>query len=281
MEVVNIFALSRVFYIASILPLPKNIVQRIEKIISRFIWTGSGKVLKVSLNENKLPKHRGGVGLLCIEFMSKSLRLSQLLRLLKDGDAKTLHHVDYWMGELLATFRPEFGNCNHPRASPGFFMSLAEIVTDAMISRFLTENNWKNTTNKMLYSQHIMSLPQTKAEDDLGLSLSEAWRKMWLPCLTSSTREVVYLGIHNKLQVRERLFRIGLVNDPYCVSCSDRPIWKFSFNRYRYRYRYAHHNIYRYRYRYRYEENKFTDTDTDQKNNKFTDTDADTDMKNC
>ena len=67
------------------------------------------------------------------------------------------------------------------------------------------------------------------------------------------------------------------------LESSDRPIWKFSFNRYRYRYRYAHHNIYRYRYRYRYEENKFTDTDTDtdQKNNKFTDTDADTDMKNC
>ena len=45
---------------------------------------------------------------------------------------------------------------------------------------------------------------------------------------------------------------------------SDRPIWKFSFNR------------------YRSEENKLTDTDTDtdQKKKKFTDTDADTDMKN-
>ena len=57
---------------------------------------------------------------------------------------------------------------------------------------------------------------------------------------------------------------------------SDRPIWKFSFNRYRYRY--AHFNISR--YRYRYEENKFTDTDTDKKKKEFTDTDADTDMKN-
>ena len=44
---------------------------------------------------------------------------------------------------------------------------------------------------------------------------------------------------------------------------SDRPIWKFSFNR----------------YRYRYEENNFTYTD--QMKKKITDTDADTDMKNC
>ena len=53
---------------------------------------------------------------------------------------------------------------------------------------------------------------------------------------------------------------------------SDRPIWKFSFNRYQY----AHHSI----YWYRSEENKFTDTDTDQKKKKFTDTNADTYMKN-
>ena len=53
---------------------------------------------------------------------------------------------------------------------------------------------------------------------------------------------------------------------------SDRPIWKFSFNRYRYRY--ANFNI----SRYRYEENKFTDTDTVMKKKEFTDTD--TDMKN-
>ena len=31
----------------------------------------------------------------------------------------------------------------------------------------------------------------------------------------------MYLLLHNKLTVRERLFRIQSVNDPYCVNCMD------------------------------------------------------------
>ena len=45
------------------------------------------------------------------------------------------------------------------------------------------------------------------------------WRKLNLPAIPSTAREVVYLAVHNKLPVRERLFRVGLVGDPYCSSC--------------------------------------------------------------
>ena len=130
-EVVNTFALSRVFYIASILPLPKNITLRMEKSIGKFLWTCSGKVLRVSLREVKLPKLRGGTGLLCVESMAKCLRISQLLRLLRDGDDKALHHIDYWMGEMLVDFKAEFGSCRHRQSIPSFFMGLAELVTEA------------------------------------------------------------------------------------------------------------------------------------------------------
>ena len=221
-EVVNTFALSRVFYIASILPLPKNMIIRMEKSIGKFIWTCAGKILRVSLNENKLQKLNGGTGLLCVETMGKSLRISQLLRLLKDGDAKTLHHVDYWMGEVLMDFNSEFGSRRHSLSTPSYFMTLAESVTDARISdSSLTVNNWKIVTNKILYRQIVSTFPRTKVEEDMNKSLSEVWRRIWLPNLTSTTREILYLTIHNKLPSRERLFRIGLTNDPYCVSCFD------------------------------------------------------------
>ena len=218
-EVVNTFALSRVFYIASILPLPKNITLRMEKSIGKFLWTCSGKVLRVSLREVKLPKLRGGAGLLCVESMAKCLRISQLLRLLRDGDDKTLHHIDYWMGEMLVDFNEEFGSCRQRQSIPSFFMSLADLVTEARISETITVNNWKIVTNKLLYRQIISGFPQTKVEDDIGRSLSEVWRKIWQPCITSSTREILYLSMHHKIPSRERLFRIGLANDPYCVFC--------------------------------------------------------------
>ena len=50
-------------------------------------------------------------------------------------------------------------------------------------------------------------------------SLKEVWRKLELACSFSDAKDVLYLLIHNKLPIRERLFRIGLSNDPYCEFC--------------------------------------------------------------
>ena len=33
-------------------------------------------------------------------------------------------------------------------------------------------------------------------------------------------RDILFLLLHNKLPVKERLFRIGLKNDPYCLKCT-------------------------------------------------------------
>ena len=82
-EVIRTFALSRVYYLASILPLPLVTAKSFEKMIGKFLWTSSGKVLRVSIDELKNPLEKGGVGLICIKSMSKSLLLSQVLRLLK------------------------------------------------------------------------------------------------------------------------------------------------------------------------------------------------------
>ena len=42
---------------------------------------------------------------------------------------------------------------------------------------------------------------------------------MNLPVISSPAREVLYLAVHNKLPVGERLFRVGLITDPYCSHC--------------------------------------------------------------
>jgi len=58
-EVVRVFALSRVFYLASILPLPSGTANSIEKMIGKFLWASSGKVLRVSIDELKNPLEGG------------------------------------------------------------------------------------------------------------------------------------------------------------------------------------------------------------------------------
>ena len=94
-EVIKVFGLSRTFYVASFLPLSKTISQKFEKLIRRFIWSSSGHLLKVALEELKLPTNRGGLGLKCIHRMGSSLSLTQTLRLLKYGEFKSKFCLSY------------------------------------------------------------------------------------------------------------------------------------------------------------------------------------------
>ena len=44
-EVIRIFALSRVFYVAAVLPVRPSMVKKFESLMGRFIWNYSGKIL--------------------------------------------------------------------------------------------------------------------------------------------------------------------------------------------------------------------------------------------
>ena len=49
---------------------------------------------------------------------------------------------------------------------------------------------------------------------------STAWKRLHSPVVDGKARDVLFLLLHNKLPVKERLFRIGLSNDPYCNKCA-------------------------------------------------------------
>ena len=48
---------------------------------------------------------------------------------------------------------------------------------------------------------------------------SIVWRRLNSRVIDSKAKDVLFLLVHNKLPVKERLFRIGLRHDPYCLKC--------------------------------------------------------------
>ena len=123
--------------------------------------------------------------------------------MIKNGDEKTHGHIDYWIGEVIGEFHANFGHNVCSLNTPGFFASLAEIVAKSRVSNTLTCSNWNIVTNRVLYQQQIMSFPLTKVERDLGSTLSASWRRIYVPVISSPTREVLFLAIHVKLPVKE------------------------------------------------------------------------------
>ena len=58
------------------------------------------------LEEIKNSPERGDLAVPCLASKCKFLLLSQLSRLLKSEDTKSMNHIGYWMGDFLADFVP-------------------------------------------------------------------------------------------------------------------------------------------------------------------------------
>ena len=149
----------------------------------------------------------------------KSLMLSQLLRLLRSGDTKSMGHIGYWIGEVLGDIVPGLDGGAHAGDTPDYFAHLEFLVVEGKAAGLVSVGSWRQLTNKMIYKVHAKDFPDPKVVVDSGVSYKAVWRSLSSPVLTSVARDVVFLLIHNKLPVRERLFRIGLATDPYCEVC--------------------------------------------------------------
>ena len=121
------------------------------------------------------------------------------------------------MDELL----PGLSLRKHSRETPTFYESLAELIADALVDNIVSVSSWKTRTNKFIYQHYLSDLLPLKVELDLGFSLKSTWKQLQSPSLDYKTRDIMFLMLHNKLPVRERLFRIQTVPDPYCTACLD------------------------------------------------------------
>ena len=99
---------------------------------------------------------------------------------------------------------------------PGdYYEHISSLIVEARLSDQIDENNWNTILNRHLYSGLCADLPSPKIEQDMGSSLKLACKKLQHDFLLSSEREVLYLLLHDKLPVRERMFRIKQAVDPY------------------------------------------------------------------
>ena len=202
---------------ASILPVPKSIVKKIESSIGRFIW--QGWLFRVSMEEAKNLPSKGGLSITCVNSMCDSLLLSQMLRLLKCSDTKSIAHLVYWIGDSLDFFLPGVSELSHPNDIPDYFAYLESLIVFGKIEDLFVYNSWKSLSNKQLYLIKTDSLPSPKVEIEAGFSYCNVWRLLQLPVLTSSIKDIMFLLVHNKLPVKERLHRAGMVNNPFCNVC--------------------------------------------------------------
>ena len=180
------FGLSRVYYVAAVLPMKPAVVKKFESLMGKYLWNFSGKILRVAIDEMKNRKMEGGLNLPCLASMADSLLFSQLCRLIKSGEKKSLGHVYYWIGDLLENLAPNI-NFGQLRAAetPEYFTYIADLVAEMMISEKVSAETIKSLTNKSVYAEMTSSFPPPKVVMESNRDYSKAWRRLHNPVVDS------------------------------------------------------------------------------------------------
>ena len=134
-KVTQTFALSKLWYVAQVLPLPPAYSKKIESALSSFIFRGSQERLKLAVLQN--PAEKGGLGLTCVTTKAVSLLLRQCLRLLDRPEENCYLHLGYWLGSTLGDEFPWLAGSGPvcPGLLPRFplHQAMAEVLQEGLM----------------------------------------------------------------------------------------------------------------------------------------------------
>ena len=216
-EVLRIFATSRLWYKASALPIPPKFVKKFEAAMVRFQWVGKLEQLKI--DENKNPVLSGGLNLPCIVSKADSLFLSQTCRLLKYPASNQYSHVKYWLGLYVRDIFPDMGVGAHVEILSPYSHHMKSLLTGAVILGDIDVTKLKLVTAKDLYLGFTSTFPPPKVVFKYNVDWPLVWIRQQNSVLDIMGKEILFLIVHNIIANKERVFRFNLTASPNCTLC--------------------------------------------------------------
>ena len=139
--IIKSFLIPKFVYVCSVIPTPNKLIQELNKILFKFLWKGTDKVKRVSvINEYE----KGGLRMIDLESMVKSLRLAWLRRIFNEINGPWKSFLQHLLRPLGGFF---FLACNYnisDYAIPSqFYYELASWWSEFR-QTFATEKDWTN-----------------------------------------------------------------------------------------------------------------------------------------
>ena len=217
-EVLQTFALSKLWYSAQVLPLPAQMVKKIESASSAFIFRGRPERLKLAELQN--PKEEGGLGLVCVATKAECLLLRQSLRILAQPTSDCYLHLGHWLGFALKETFPQLEMCQQalqPRFS--LHKSMLEVLEEGLLREEYDPKNLNSVTTSIIYKGRAADIvPPPKIQlknpgvDFVGL----VYPRLSYNILEAEARDVLFCLVHNIQPTRQRMFEQNRVQSASC-----------------------------------------------------------------
>ena len=159
-EVLKVFATSKIWYKASALPLPTKFVKKFQSLMGSFIWLG--RLERLQIDELKNPICDGGLGLPCISSKADALFLKQTCRLLVNTQSMQYQHVRYWLGIHLREYFPDMAEGPHAEIVAPYFKHMRLLLVEGFVLGDVSVASLKSVTSKALYESATTSFPPPK-----------------------------------------------------------------------------------------------------------------------
>ncbi|KAJ4430824.1 hypothetical protein ANN_19415 [Periplaneta americana] len=199
---INTFILSKIWYLAQVLPIPIHTAQQIEKVVGFYLWKGF--VFRIARLQCRLSTKEGGLQLINVKTKCDALFIKEIIR--TDHNIDTLVRISNYVASVQAS---------------SMTRSLTKLTTDA--NKFLEAIDIapEQITTKLIYSyfqDQVRCLPSVQCKFP-----NKNWKKIWsyfkIPHIPSSWKWETYALINGIIMTEERKYMYHIVPTPQCNKC--------------------------------------------------------------
>ena len=214
--VLKTFAMSKLWYLAQVLPIPRRFVEALEREIRGFLWLG--RLEKLPLEELCADPGSGGLGLPLIQAKADALLIRQLCRILS-CDSKTRNHLSFWAGMSLRNSVPDLqGAFNTEKVTP-YFKHMINLVKEAITTDMISLDSLEDAKTKKIYQDLTSTPPPPKIISKRTLDWDLVWSRLESPVLSSEGRDILFTVIHDIYPTKDRLFKMNQHPTGFCTFC--------------------------------------------------------------
>ena len=216
-QIINTFALSKLWYLAQVLPIPQGVTNDLEKLIRSFLWLG--RMEKLPYEELVSPTNAGGLGLVNISSKCDALLITQICRVLSHRGPYR-EHLKYWFGVSLRAYLPDLLAGPNAEILTPYFRKVVNLLKEVFSSDLVDPQRLELVKAKYLYLELISTPPPPKVMyNNPGFNWSVIWKRLEDPMISPQGKDILFSILHNIYRNKQRLFRMNQHPTGNCDVC--------------------------------------------------------------
>jgi exonuclease III len=219
----EMFAFSKAWYLAQILPLPQVTATKLERAARAFLWRGRFEHLAWDEIHGRL--HEGGLAVSNVMARGQALLAKQACHRLAGG-GRPSRHLAYWIGLKVQRALPEvgeeldLGRGPHAEQLPDQYQDLADLLLEVADLDCVQHLNLGWVKARLVYRAFMETPPPPKVQAKFpDIPWKIAWSRLATTGLPVEAVDVAFSAIHNILPLNTRMHKFKKLPSPACNRC--------------------------------------------------------------